>query len=150
MIFQKEILVLRIYVFFYQTNCAFIILAFRAFKVIYNVIVMIMMPVALRTNERIALTDSLMLFTLLNALRFVNNLLLSMRFLFFNHFLKLLWPFLIIFPDAANFRNWSESWSLKFVNVMVDVIGTNHEVWIRWIDSQLNFASNWVVQLCVD
>ena len=150
MIFQKEILILWFDIFFYQTNCAFIVLTFRAFKMVYNVIVMIMMSVALRANEGIALTDSFMLLILLSALRFVNNLLLSMRFLLFNHFLKLLRPFFIIFPNAANFRNGSKSRSLKFVNVMIDVIGTNHEVWVRWIDSQLNFTSNWVVQFCVD
>lgn len=69
---------------------------------IKNKVVIMMMPVTLGTNERIFYPDSFMLFILFYALRFNEDFLLFMWYLFRDQFVKLFRSFFIILPYAAN------------------------------------------------
>jgi hypothetical protein len=69
---------------------------------------------------------------------------------FFDKLAENLSFFVAMSPDTAHFHERSKLGPFEFINEVVDFVGTAHELGLRRVDSDLNFAIDEIVKLGVD
>jgi hypothetical protein len=74
---------------------------------------------ALAANKWFFFLSQLMIFSILTAFSIFDSIVLPFHFLLFNEFKKHIRTSFTVFPDPAQFQNWTKSGSFQFVNVMV-------------------------------
>lgn len=101
------------------------------------------MQITLGTNKGIIAWNHVSIYLLLFFLDFY---ILLHWFFLFNHFNKHTCSFLTSFPYATHLQNWPKLCSLKFVNVMINLVRTINKIRLCIIYSNLNFTVNLVVK----
>lgn len=148
-ILKKELTILLLEILIYQANCAFCVIATWTLWMTYEIIIVVVMSATLWTYEWMLDGNKWVCWGIFNTL-FVSLSIFLTWFLGRNQLIEDFGSFIISFPDATNFENWSKFCPLKFINVMINFVWWLNKIWLDCIDTDLYFAIDGFFEFCID